>query len=63
MYIFSTQNIELLFCDIPKEDGEKNITLKKNTVIKFFMCQLVLGQVRIIFLSPQPHFNDVDHSD
>lgn len=23
MYIFSTQNIELLFCDIPKEDGKK----------------------------------------
>lgn len=29
MYIFSTQNIELLFCDIPKEDGKEKITLKK----------------------------------
>lgn len=48
MYIFSTQNIELLFCDIPKGDGKKKkkkkITLKKNTVIQFFICQLVLGR-------------------
>lgn len=65
MYIFSTQNIELLFCDTPKEDGKKKKKnhIEKNTVIQFFICQLVLGQVRILFLSPQPNFNDVDHSD
>lgn len=66
MYIFSTQNIELLFCDTPKEDGKKKKKknhIEKKTVIQFFTCQLVLGQVRILFLSPPPNFNDVDHSD
>lgn len=29
MYIFSTQNIELLFCDIHKEDGKKKDHIEK----------------------------------